>query len=355
MDHKLNARRQWRAAEKKANATLRCLNRSRVCKTHKAKLALCWVPGRPHPGHCALLQAPRFSKGMAQLERVQRSGGRTITGLKTMTCEERLNTVGLFALKRSLRGDMITVFQRIKGCSKEEGNNLFSMTKRTRKSWQLRRFESNIRQSLSNCKNSEALQDTGKNRVEFSWQRCRRRCLSREGYAKWPFSNPFHLDVLRQKEEVLKESHSCCHGDQWAWPAPGSARLCSARPWPLWLLLEQSGRSYADVSATECHWLCGTPVTNSISFLLTLYSRDHSVPELGDFRSQHGLRQVQPVARSVAVRGPWRMGSEVGDGLSHPSSSGNLQPVSSAYLMHKNVQKYLLFLIFSSSLSSSFG
>lgn len=86
-----------------------------------------------------------------------------------MTCEERLNTVGLFALKRRLRGDRITVFQCIKGCSKEEGNNLFSMTKRTRKSWQVRRFESNVRKSLSNSKNSEALEEAGKTYVEFSW------------------------------------------------------------------------------------------------------------------------------------------------------------------------------------------
>lgn len=86
-----------------------------------------------------------------------------------MTCEERLNTVGLFALKRRLRGDMITVFQCIKGCSKEEGNNLFSMAKRTRKSCQLRRLESNIRKSLSNSKNSEALEETGKSQVESSW------------------------------------------------------------------------------------------------------------------------------------------------------------------------------------------
>ena len=86
-----------------------------------------------------------------------------------MTCEERLNTVGLFALKRRLRGDMITVFQCIKGCSKEEGNNLFSMsmTKRTRKIWQQRRFESRIRKSLSNSMNSEALEEIGKSHVEF--------------------------------------------------------------------------------------------------------------------------------------------------------------------------------------------
>lgn len=43
-----------------------------------------------------------FTKGMVKLERVQRKGRRTIRGLKTMTCEGRLNTVGLFALKRRL-------------------------------------------------------------------------------------------------------------------------------------------------------------------------------------------------------------------------------------------------------------
>lgn len=147
---------------------LRCLNRSRVCKSRKAMLALCWVPGRPHPGHCVLLQAPRFTKGMAQLERVQRKG-RTVRGLKTTTCEGRLNTVGLFALKRRLRGDMRTAFRHIKGCSEEERNNLFSMpmTKRTGRSWQQRRFKSQIRKSLFNSKTSQTLEQTGKNHAEF--------------------------------------------------------------------------------------------------------------------------------------------------------------------------------------------
>lgn len=86
-----------------------------------------------------------------------------------MTCEERLNTVGLFALKRRLRGDMVTVFRCTKGCSKEGGNNLFSMpmTKRTRKSCHQRRFESHVRKSISNSKNSEALEEIGKSHMEF--------------------------------------------------------------------------------------------------------------------------------------------------------------------------------------------
>jgi len=119
--------------------------------------------------HCVVLQASHFTKGMAQMEKVQRKGRRRIRGLKTVTCEERLNTVGLFALKRRLRGDMITVFRCIKGCSKEEGNNLFSMpmTKRTRKIWQQRRFKSLVRKSHSKNKNSEALEEIGKNQVEF--------------------------------------------------------------------------------------------------------------------------------------------------------------------------------------------
>lgn len=156
-------------------------------------LALCWVPGRPQPGHC-VLQARRFTKGRARSERVQRKGRRTIRGLKTMTCEGRLNTVGLFALKRRLRGDTITVFQCIKGCSEEERNNLFSMptTKRTRKSWQQRRFKSQIRKSLFNSKTSKALEQTGRAMWSFSCWKYRRCHLRMDRYAQ----GPFHLCVL---------------------------------------------------------------------------------------------------------------------------------------------------------------
>lgn len=86
-----------------------------------------------------------------------------------MTCEGRLNTVGLFALKRRLRGEMRMAFRCIKKAAEEERNNLFSMpmTKRTRRSWQQIRFKSQIRKSLFNSKTSQALEQTGKNHAEF--------------------------------------------------------------------------------------------------------------------------------------------------------------------------------------------
>ncbi|KAK4825406.1 LOW QUALITY PROTEIN: hypothetical protein QYF61_027172 [Mycteria americana] len=125
VDDKLNMSEECAAAAKKGNRMLGCINKG--ITSRDKEVIIHSTQCLPHLEYCVQFWSLLCKKDVDRLERVQRRATNMIKGLGSLPYEERLRELGFSSLeKRRLKGDLITMFQYLKGGYKEDRDSLFT-------------------------------------------------------------------------------------------------------------------------------------------------------------------------------------------------------------------------------------